>query len=216
MQEAVRSSRRSSRLFRGVTSFIARNYLNLFSVGLLLVALFYFVQIQQLRYATLSNNPELFTDFEIVTITRVIDGDEVRIRNSKGSTRVRILGIKSFDSTERDLMLADYGKIAADFLEDEAVGKEAQIKLSEKRVDDDGRLLATLFLGEDRNQDLAEKMIGGGLTLVYTKFPFPAMDEYLKAQDAAKSESVGLWQNQRVSARAESMLDLWNQERRDR
>lgn len=178
--------------------------------------MFYFVQVQQLRYATLSNNPELFSDGDMAVVTRVIDGDELRIRNARGSTLVRVLGIKSFDATERDLMLAEYGKVAVDYLEAEAVGKKMLVKLAEKKVDDEGRLLATLFTGEQQDQNLAESMLVNGLTLVYTKYPFASMDEYLKVQDDARANKIGLWQNQRVSARSESMLNLWNQERRDR
>ncbi len=216
MTNAANVRIRKRGLGRQTISYVARNCLNVFSIGLLLVALFYFVQIQQLRHAALSNNPELFVDDEIVTVTRAIDGDEVRVRNSSGSTRVRILGIMSFDSTERDLMLAEYGQIAFDYLEEEIVGKEARLKLAEKRVDNEGRLLATLLVGASHDSDVAQTMVANGLTLVYTKFPFPAMDEYLKTQDAAKAEQLGFWQSQRVSARAESMLDLWNQERRNR
>jgi endonuclease YncB( thermonuclease family) len=216
MVEVVKSAKPRSKNARRVTNFIARNYLNLFSACLLLTALFYFVQVQQLRVATLSNNPELFSDGDIAVVTRVIDGDEVRIHNSRGSTLVRILGIKSFDATERDLMLAEYGKVAVDYLEEEAVGKEVLVKLGEIKVDDEGRLLATLLLGSQHDQDVAESMLANGVTLVFTKFSFPAMDEYLKIQEVAKSEKLGLWQNQRVSARSESMLNLWNQERRDR
>jgi len=216
MAEVVKSAKLRSMRVRRFANFVARNYLNLFSAGLLLTALFYFIQVQQLRVATLSNNPELFTDGDLAVVTRVIDGDEVRIRNSQGSTLVRILGIKSFDSTERDLLLAEYGKVAVDYLEAEAVGKEMRVKLSEKKVDDQGRLLATLYTGQQHDQDLAKSMLANGLTLVFTKYSFPSMDEYLRVQDAARSEKTGLWQNQRVSTRSESMLNLWDQERRDR
>lgn len=202
--------------FRRVWSFFARNYLNVFSTCLLLVAVIYFVQIQQIRDATLSNHPELFSDGERVTVTRAIDGDEIRIRNSRGSTLVRILGIKSFEASERDLMLAEYGKVAVDFLESEVVGQDVQIQLVEKRVDEEGRLLATILRGENYDQDIGKSMVENGLTLVFTKHPFPKMDEYLKSQDAARAEPLGFWQSQRVAARAESMLEMWNQERRDR
>jgi len=216
MAEVVKSTKPRSKRGRRFTNFVARNYLNLFSAGLLLAALFYFAQVQQLRIATLSNNPELFSDGDLAVVTRVIDGDELRIRNSRGSTLVRVLGIKSFDATERDLLLAEYGKVAVDYLEAEAVGKEMRVQLADKKVDGEGRLLATLYTGEQHDQDLAETMLANGLTLVFTKFAFESMDEYLKFQDVAKENKIGLWQNQRVSARSESMLNLWNQERRDR
>jgi len=216
MATVTKHPKPQSKRVRWSKVFVARNYLNLFSAALSIAALFFFVQVQQLRIATLSSYPELFSDGDLAVVTRVIDGDEVRIRNSQGSTRVRILGIKSFDSTERDLMLAEYGKVAVDYLEAEAVGQEILVRLTEKKVDDKGRLLATLYKGKLHDQDLAKSMLANGTTLVFTKYPFASMDEYLQVQNIAKAEKLGLWQNERVTARSESMLNLWDLERRDR
>lgn len=216
MSQIVETRDRRSTRFRSFNRFLSRNYLNVVSACLLALACFFFVQVQQQRYATLSDYPERFSDGDLVTISRVIDGDEIRIKKTAGSTRVRILGIKSFDSTERDFMLLEYGNVAVDFLTETALNKEVQIKVAEKQVDDEGRLLATILMGENKNEDLAEAMIANGVTLVYTKYPFPNMDQYLESQKKAKAEKQGLWQNQRVSARAESMLQLWSAERNDR
>ena len=216
MSQIVETRDRRSTRFRSLNRFLSRNYLNVVSACLLALACFFFVQVQQQRYATLSDYPERFSDGDLVTISRVIDGDEIRIKKTAGSTRVRILGIKSFDSTERDFMLLEYGNVAVDFLTETALNKEVQIKVAEKQVDDEGRLLATILMGENKNEDLAEAMIANGVTLVYTKYPFPNMDQYLESQKKAKAEKQGLWQNQRVSARAESMLQLWSAERNDR
>ena len=164
----------------------------------------------------LSNHPERFSDGDLVTVSRVIDGDEIRIQKSDVSTRVRILGIKSFDSTQRDFLLTEYGKVAVDFLSEEVLDEEVQIKIAEKQVDDEGRLLATIFFGNNKQKDLANTMVANGLTLVYTKYSFPREKQYLASQDKAKSDKQGLWQNQGVSARAESMMKLWSAERNDR
>ena len=211
-------NRRDKRMtrFQKFKRSIFRNYLNISSVCLLALACFYYVQVQQQRNSMLSNHPERFSDGDLVTVCRVIDGDEIRIQKSDVSTRVRILGIKSFDGTQRDFLLTEYGKVAVDYLSEEVLNKEVKIKIAEKRVDDEGRLLATIFFGKDQQQDLAEDMVANGLTLVYTKYSFPQMEQYLKSQDNAKSENQGLWQNQGVSARAESMLKLWSAERNDR
>ena len=215
MSEIAETENKPKRRFRSL-NILSRNYLNIGSACLLAMACFYFVQVQQQRYAMLSNHPERFSDGDLVTVSRVIDGDEIRIHKPGGSTRLRILGIKSFDTTERDFLLLEYGKIAIDYLTEEALGKEVQIKVAEKRVDNEGRLLATVLMGENKQNDLAETMVANGVTLVFTKFPFPKMEQYLESQNRAKAEKQGLWQNQRVSARAESMLKLWSAERNDR
>ena len=88
-----------------IYSFFSKHHLNLVTAALLVCSLFFFASIQPVRHRALSSNPELFQDEQIVKITRVIDGDEVRIENAVGSTRMRLLGIKSFDATGRDLLL---------------------------------------------------------------------------------------------------------------
>ena len=208
------AARRKSAI-RMLRAYVAQNYLNILSTVLLLLSLFYFVQVQQVRYATLSNHPELFEDGETVTILKVIDGDELRIKNEKGSTRIRLLGVQSFDPTARDLVLAEYGKICVDVLEQDFVGVTARLKISSKGIDGQGRLLGSLFANESK-KELAYELLEQGLTIVYTKYDFAKMEEYLKVQEKARSERVGLWTNDRVAARAESMQRLWDQERADR
>ncbi len=215
MKRLAALTRPKRSLIRKWIGYLAKNYINFISICLLLCSIFYFVSIQRVRMATLSSNPELFTDGEMVEVVRAIDGDEVRIKNSQGGTRLRILGIKSFDASERDMLLTEYGKIAVDYLEQEVVGKRAKLLVAEKRVDNKGRLLATLIL-EDNNADVAKTMVTDGLTLVYTKFSFPAMDDYLAAQNLAQSKKTGLWQNDRVAVRAQSMRNVWDQERNNR
>ena len=192
-------------------AFFSKHYLNLFTIALFAMGTYWFACIQMKRVELLANNPELFTSGETVIIENVIDGDELRISNGKGHSRIRLLGIKSFDPSARERLLSQYGKVAVDYLADVGLTKEATLKVSPKGVDDEGRLLGSLILTES-GDDLAQLMVGEGMTLVYVKYPFENMDQYLVSQEEARTHEVGFWENRRVAARAQSLMNLWKQE----
>jgi len=172
---------------------------------------------RQRQAITETIRPELFNSGDLVDVVMAVDGDEVIIGNGAGeTTKFRILGIKSFNPTLRDPLILEYGKICFDYLKRVAVGKQARLVVSDKRVDNEGRLLGTLFLeGTDGKYDLnlATDLISKGYTLVYTRFDFPGMDAYLGAQRKARETGEGFWMNDRIAARADSLLLLWNQEK---
>lgn len=197
-----------------IWSFLTKHFLNLLTVGLLLASLFYFLAIQPVRNRALSSNPELFTDGETVTVTRVIDGDELRIENDKGSTRMRLLGIKSFDASANDFLVSEIGKMCVDYLENNFVGQRARLRISPKGVDGEGRLLGSLFVGEAQDRDLARELIDQGMTLVYLRYDFADLEDYQSVQQQARTEGRGLWLNERVTTRAESLLSMWQRERK--
>lgn len=195
-------------------AFFSKHYLNLFTAGLFVMGIYWFICIESQRLELLANNPELFTSGETVTIENIIDGDELRIRNDKGHSRIRLLGIKSFDPSTRERLLSQYGKVAVDYLSDVALTKKATLKVAPKGVDDEGRLLGSLILA-DSNDDLAQLMVSEGMTLVYVKYPFEKMDDYLVSQEEARTHEVGFWENRRVAARAQSLMNLWKQEQQE-
>ena len=215
----IKERRRGAR-FHLLYSFWSKHYLLLVAGALLACSLYFFIHIQMIRWTMLANHPDLFESGDRVEITKVIDGDELRITNSLGSSRIRILGIKSFDPTARDLILSEYGKTCVDFLETHIVGRQAELIVSPKKLDDRGRLLGTLFVeektaGEDgqaSRYDLGEELVRQGLALVYTEFPFESMEKYLQSQSSAESEQLGFWANRRVAERARGLQRVWTQE----
>jgi endonuclease YncB( thermonuclease family) len=153
----------------------------------------------------------------MVEILEAIDGDELLIGDGKGgTTQLRILGIKSFSSTVSDPLLSEYGKICFDYLKGIAVGKKARLEIADKRLDGEGRLLGTLYLRGREGEyslNLATDLIDKGYTLVYTRYDFPEMDAYLSVQRKARRAKAGFWSNERITARAESMQLLWEEEK---
>jgi endonuclease YncB( thermonuclease family) len=200
-----------------ILSIWARFDICILTAGLLGCSAFFFIGAQRTRSLTEADHPELFADGDIVEVLKVIDGDELLIGDDRdGTTKFRILGIKSFSATVSDPLLSEYGKICFDYLDAVVVGKKARLLVADKGLDDEGRLLGTLFTEDGDGEymsDLAVDLLGKGYTLVYTRFDFPEMAEYLDVQRRAKQANTGFWSNERIAARAESMLLLWKEEK---
>ncbi len=181
-------------------------------------SVFYLIGARRMQLYTSSNNPHMFATGDVVTILQVIDGDELLIGDSKGNTtKLRMLGIKSFSATLSDPLLSEYGKICFSYLKAIGVGNKARLVQAGKRVDNKGRLLGTLFMEDATGQytvDMGLDLVAKGYTLVYTEFDFENMQAYLEKQDQARKTKAGFWSNERVSARALSMLLLWEQKKR--
>ena len=203
-----------------IVAFGSKHSLNVITFGLLLSSLFFYASIQPVRNRALASNPELFKDGQMVLVSKVIDGDELRIENDAGSTRMRLLGIQSFDASANDFRISEIGKVCVDYLESNYVGQQVRLEISPKGIDDDGRLLGTLWIPGDTpgepETDLVLDLVAKGMTLVYLKYDFAEIENYKQVQETARIDKQGLWASERVSTRAASMLRLWEQERKER
>jgi endonuclease YncB( thermonuclease family) len=201
-----------------ILSLWTRYNISIITIVLVGVSIFYLIGAQRMRRHAAADNPHLFATGDVVNIVEALDGDELLIGDGEGNTtRLRLLGIKSFSATLSDPLLSEYGKICFSYLKAIAVGNKARFVQSEKRIDNKGRLLGTLFLADDSGEytvDLGLDLVSKGYTLVYTEFDFKDMQAYLKTQDEARRNQAGFWSNERVSARALSMLLLWEQKKR--
>jgi len=178
----------------------------------------YFYQgAREIRAKTRYSNPEEFSDGDRVSILEVIDGDDVLIRNEKGAkTRLRILGIDTFSPTLSDPLLSEYGKICAQHLKARVKGKDALLRIPEKRIGHKGRLLGCLFVdghSEGEAVDIGEDLVRKGYALVYTRYSFARMDAYLAVEAEAREAKAGFWSDPNVAARAAAQKLLWEEER---
>lgn len=144
---------------------------------------------------------------DLVALDRVVDGDSLIVKNSDGQTvPVRILGIKSFPSEPEGDAAARIGKEAISTLERLAQGQPLRVQLAEQSKDTHGRTLATLYVA---GEDVGMELVGRGLALVYTVYPFPGMSTYLQRQHAARGERRGMWADVQLSRRAELLTKDW-------
>lgn len=135
------------------------------------------------------------------TVVRVVDGDTVVLNNGR---TIRLIGVDTPESfTNRKLakdanalnqekeVMQGLGKKAAAYTRSIALDKEVQIKTDRKARDRYGRTLGYIFLSDGTM--LNEKLIKDGYACAYTRFQFKYRDEFVSADNEARSEGRGLW-----------------------
>ena len=199
-----------------IHTFILKYNIGILSCLFFLASAIFYIKAERIRSITKPNNPDAFLDRDIVIIKDVIDGDELLIEKDGVQTNLRLLGIKSFNPSLSDPLVSEFGQVCFQYLISKAKGQKASIKIPEKRVGGEGRLLGTLFLS-DKSQnyqnDLSKDLISKGYSMVYTRYDFELMPEYLKVENQARDEKNGFWGNDNISNRAISMKKIWEEEK---
>lgn len=173
---------------------------------LVCASVFFGVNVERQRRGLHKASGEL-QNGDIVSLVNVVDGDTVVVRKEGAeNVTVRILGIKSFESKIEHDIGSSFGKAAEEAIARMARDNPVRVLLNAPPKDNRGRTLATLFSGD---RDIALQLVGEGLVLVYTVYPFPAMQLYLQEQERARSAHRGLWANKEVSDRAEGLMREW-------
>lgn len=200
-----------------IRTFLAKYNITIVIFILFSASVFYLIGAQRMMSLVHSSNPDAFSTGEIVRIVGVIDGDEVLIENNEGTTtRLRVLGIKSFSSTVSDPTLSEYGKICFHYLKAKVDGQRAKLDIPDKTLDGEGRLLGMLFLKDTEGEyvvDMGLDLVSKGYSLVYTRYDFAHMQPYLAIQQEAQKNGAGFWSNEVIAARSMSLLKLWEEER---
>lgn len=156
---------------------------------------------QQARDAALASG-------DVVQLASVIDGDTLVVaKEGQGRATVRLLGIKSFESKHAKDDVAQHGRAAEEALRRLATDQPLRVLLNNPPKDRSGRTLATLYRDVD---DLALQLVAAGQVLVYTVYPFPGMQSYLQAQNAARQQRLGLWADPAAVERAEGLIREWS------
>ncbi|MEO5356984.1 MAG: thermonuclease family protein [Nitrospirae bacterium YQR-1] len=178
-------------------------------VILLSCSIFFYIKVHH-KTGSLKKATAKLENGDIVHLHKVVDGDTIIVRkNTDEQIMIRIVGIKSFDEGSKSDETTPYMKAAVHALNSFASEKPIRVLLHSATKDKHGRVLATIFSGD---QDIALKLISHGLVLVYTKYPFPAMSLYLQQQEIARANGVGLWANKDAASRAGFMIQKWQDE----
>jgi micrococcal nuclease len=135
-------------------------------------------------------------------VTWIYDGDTLLIDKIG---KVRLLGIDTpeSDDSSRDRYYLDRFKISRQKLRqiardakyfniEQVKGKQVRLSFDKQEKDQYGRLLAYLYLPDDRllNQLLLER----GLASVFRRFSFSKKKAFLAAEKQARNRRLGLWQ----------------------
>lgn len=140
-----------------------------------------------------------------VTLLSAIDGDEVSVRRGGRTFTVRLLGIKAFEALNEP-GLGGLGQRATDALDRHRDRGDLTLRFTEQASDPSGRILAYLHGGET---DLGRALVGDGVVLVYTKYPFDRSAEYLATEGEARAQRRGIWAHPKAAQRASAVRTSW-------
>ena len=173
---------------------------------LLSASLFFAMNAEQRRKSVQAGSGKIDSG-DLVRLMKVIDGDTVQVvREGQEPVTVRLIGIKSFNAKVEKDVVTPFGLAAVEALQRMMTDRPVRVMLNTTPKDKNGRYLATLFSDD---QDIALYLVRQGLVLVYTVYPFPAMQGYLQEQEQARAGRRGLWASSAASERALAMINEW-------
>lgn len=143
-------------------------------------------------------------DKQTVTVTRVVDGDTLRIRNpsSGDEDTVRLLGIDAPETTEPP---AYWAREAAERLETLVEGKPVTLRLDATQTRDKyRRLLAYVHANDSENVNMA--LVRDGHAYAHRMFHHSLRRQFEQAEDEARGKGRGLW-----AAVEEPQMPDWRQ-----
>ncbi len=144
-------------------------------------------------------------------VTHVYDGDTIEV---SGVGKVRLIGIDAMDGHNAERMFSQsqlYGlssgevrhwaERAAEFARQELKGRRVVLRHGREGFDDYGRTLAYVHLptgGTGGGDDFNLRMLKAGLAAAYRRAEHPRREDYLRAEQAAQDERVGMWRDARI------------------
>lgn len=179
-------------------------------IASLLSASAYFGISAEVRRAEIHASELSLQTGDIVYFVSATDGDTIVVSTAGGAqASIRLIGIKAFDPQRDKDSIAVHGQNAVDTLKRLLEEKPLRVMLHATPRDKYGRTLATILADE---HDAGLELISQGLAMVYTVYPFPAMQLYLREQAMARASRRGLWANPDASARADALAAEWRKQ----
>ena len=124
-------------------------------------------------------------------VTRVVDGDTIKISHDGTTTTVRLVGIDAPETSKRKNEPGQpFSRKSTKHLASLVLNKSVTVKSYDK--DRYGRTLGVVYVN-GKNVNL--EMVKQGLAEVYRGRPAKGFDNgpYLKAEDKARKAGVGMW-----------------------
>jgi micrococcal nuclease len=132
------------------------------------------------------------TTGENATVARVIDGDTIQVKLSKGETeKVRIIGIDAPETVDLRKSVQCFGKEAAAKMKKLLTRKK--VILVKNPAEDRDKYKRLLRYVELKDEDIGATMIREGYAFSYKLFPHPRLEEYNALEQQAREDKKGLW-----------------------
>jgi micrococcal nuclease len=124
-------------------------------------------------------------------VTRVVDGDTIKVKSTAGEVTIRLVGIDAPElSHKKGEPGQPFSQQATKHLAGLVLNKNVEIK--EYGHDRYGRILGVVFLG---GKNINLEMVEAGFAEVYRGDPAPGQDlaPYWKAEEQARAAKKGMW-----------------------
>lgn len=133
---------------------------------------------------------DFFQEGMKVVVTKVIDGDTLTAIINNEPYDIRLIGVDTPETVHPFEPIEKYGKEASDFLNRTLGNKMITLYFDEEKTDRYNRILAYAHLdGQFINALLIQK----GLGSAYTRFPFKYLENFVKYEQEAKNNGMGIW-----------------------
>jgi endonuclease YncB( thermonuclease family) len=131
----------------------------------------------------------------LYTVTRFIDGDTIAVDMNGKTETVRMIGIDTPETHKPNAAVQCYGPAASAYIKNLVGTNNVRLQADEKSTNRDRyeRLLRYVYLPDGKL--VALELIKNGYGFAYTQFPFTKSDEFVAAQDQARTQVKGLWTN---------------------
>ena len=132
---------------------------------------------------------------QVGKVSRVVDGDTLRVVVNGAETTIRVIGVDTPETHKPNTQVQCYGPQATAQAKEIAAGRIVTVRNdpSQAQVDRYGRALRYIELPDGR--DLSVAMVGGGFGRAYkVAGPAPVMwAQLVAAQQQAQQQKTGLW-----------------------
>lgn len=131
------------------------------------------------------------SDLNTYQVTKVVDGDTIKINFEGREETVRLLLIDTPETVHPNKPLEPFGNEASKYVKDTILGKKVQIKIGSEERDKYGRLLAYVYVDDETIQ---EQLLRKGLArTAYLYNDLTMLDQFHKAQNVARKKKIGVW-----------------------
>ncbi|MCF6137240.1 thermonuclease family protein [Pseudalkalibacillus berkeleyi] len=131
------------------------------------------------------------SDLDTYQVTKVIDGDTIKVNFEGQEETVRLLLIDTPETVHPNKPVEPFGNEASQYVKNTILGKNVQIKLGSEKRDKYGRLLAYVYVGDETIQ---EQLLRKGLArTAYLYNDLTMLDQFHKAQNTARLKNIGVW-----------------------
>lgn len=154
-----------------------------------------FVDVKSLETVNSDETSDISKDnMDKVLISRVVDGDTLKVKIGDKEDTIRLIGINTPESVDPRTVVECFGKEASLKMKELAEGKEVLIVKDPTQNERDkyNRILAYVYLKDGTL--LNQKMIDDGYAFEYTyNIPYEFQTEFKESEKNARAKGLGLW-----------------------